>query len=146
MKISRGDRFTNHLGKICTVKSVYKGIIKLQVIDTPSYVEVWNFEDFAKANFIKIPMPKISRLNIGKHLLEYQLNMLGKTVHEAKKTDRWYFKWTLTEEQYDYFKSYAIPLLKKTFKCNRKKARETFGWFNLQFGLKVLKTEKNEKK
>lgn len=137
MKVSKGNRFTNYLGKICIVKSVYKGIIKLQVIDIPSYTEVWRTEDFNKANFIEIPMIKISRVNIAKHLVEFQLNMIGKTYHEAKKTPGWYQKWTMTEEQFQYLKMYAIPLIKKTFKCNKLRADKTFDWFNMEFGLKI---------
>ena len=138
-KISKGDRFTNRFGKVCVVKSVYRNIIKLQVIDSHPYTEVWDVDDFNKDLFIKIPMPKIDRTNIAKYLLEFQLNMIGKTYWEAKQTEGWVNKWTISQEQFDYFQSYAIPLLKKTFKFNSKKARDTFGWFNLQFGLKIKK-------
>lgn len=136
-KISKGDRYTNRLGKICVVKSIYRNIIKLQVIDEKPYTEVWDVNDFNKELFIRIPMPKIDRTNIAKYLLEFQLNMIGKTYHEAKQIEDWINKWTINQEQFNYFKSYAIPLLKKTFKCNSKKAVDTFGWFNLQFGLKI---------
>jgi hypothetical protein len=43
----------------------------------------------------------------------------------------------MTEEQADEFRRYAIPLIKKVFKCNRRKAEATFGWFWLEFGLRV---------
>ena len=82
-------------------------------------------------------MNKINRTNIGDHLVDYQLNMIGKTVAEAYKTDTWYSKWTMTDEQHEELKAYAIPLLKKIFKCNRKKAESIFGWFDLQFGLRI---------
>lgn len=82
-------------------------------------------------------MAKINRLNIADHLVEYQLNMVGKTMAEALKDDMWFFNWTMTEEQHQQFRAYAIPLLKKVFKFNKKKAEETFGWFNLQFGLRI---------
>lgn len=82
-------------------------------------------------------MGKINRLNVADHLVEYQLNMIGKTMADALKDDMWFFNWTMTEEQHQQFRAYAIPLLKKVFKFNKKKAEETFGWFNLQFGLRI---------
>jgi len=136
-KIIKGDRFTNRFGKVCVVKSIYRNVIKLQVIDSHPYTEVWDVDDFNKDLFIRIPMPKIDRTNIGKYLLEFQLNMIGKTLYEAKQDPDWFKKWTISQEQFDYFKSYAIPLLKKTFKFNTNKAKITFSWFYLQFGLKI---------
>lgn len=82
-------------------------------------------------------MGKINRLNVADHLVEYQLNMVGKTMADALKDDMWFFNWTMTTEQYQEFKAYAIPLLKKVFKFNKKKAEETFDFFNLQFGLRI---------
>lgn len=81
--------------------------------------------------------PKINRANISEHLIEYQLAMIGKTIEEAKRTEFWYTDWTITEEQYEEFRKYAIPLLKKVFKFNTRKAESTFQWFNLQFGLRI---------
>jgi hypothetical protein len=135
--IKKGDRYTNRFGKICVVKSIYKGVIKLQVLDSHPYTEVWSMDDFEKDLFIKIPMPKITRANVGKYLLEFQLNMIGKSYAEAKHTENWFNVWTMSQEQFNYFESYAIPLLKKTFRFNSNKAKDTFGWFNLQFGLKI---------
>ena len=83
----------------------------------------------------------INRLNIADHLLEYQLKMVGKTMSDALKDDMWFFNWTLTQQQHDEFKSYAIPLLKKVFKCNRTKAEQTFSWFDMQFGLRIKENE-----
>jgi hypothetical protein len=82
-------------------------------------------------------MPKINRLNIAEHLLEYQLNMIGKTMYDARKNDIWFIEWTMTDEQHEEFKKYSIPLLKKVFKFNTNKAKDTFEWFNLQFGLRI---------
>ena len=79
----------------------------------------------------------INRLNVSDHLVEYQLKMIGKTMTDALKDDMWFFNWTLTQEQHDQFKAYAIPLLKKVFKFNKSKAISTFDWFDLQFGLRV---------
>lgn len=79
----------------------------------------------------------INRTNIGDHLVDYQLGMVGKTTAEAIKTPEWYSKWTMTDAQQDEFRAYAIPLIKKVFKCNKKRAESIFGWFNLQFGLRI---------
>jgi len=79
----------------------------------------------------------INRTNVADHLVDYQLSMVGRTVAEAIKTDEWYSKWTMTTEQHEQFKAYAIPLIKKVFKCNKKRAESIFSWFNLQFGLRI---------
>jgi hypothetical protein len=82
-------------------------------------------------------MAKINRENISEHLLDYQLDMIGKSMQEAHMTREWYNKWTLTQEQHDQFKTYALPLLKKVFKCNKSRAESTFDFFDLQFGLRI---------
>ena len=84
---------------------------------------------------------KINRTNISEHLVEYELNMIGKTMEDVKDDTQWYNNNTMTEEQYEEFKGYAIPLLKKIFKCNNRRAEQTFDWFNLQFGLRIKKEE-----
>jgi hypothetical protein len=80
---------------------------------------------------------RVNRTNITDHLIEYQLNMIGKTISEMDTDDEWYTNNTMTQEQFEEFKRYAIPLLKKIFKFNKAKAESTFGWFNLQFGLRI---------
>jgi hypothetical protein len=80
---------------------------------------------------------KINRTNIADHLVDYQLSMIGKTIAEAMKTEQWYSKWTMTQEQHEQFKAYAIPVIKKVFKCNKARAERTFAWFDLQFGLRI---------
>ena len=80
---------------------------------------------------------KINRTNIADHLIEYQLNMIGKTVLDVSGDERWYHTNTMTPEQHEEFKAYAIPLLKKIFKFNKTRAEGTFGWFDLQFGLRI---------
>ena len=86
----------------------------------------------------------INRTNIADHLVEYQLNIVGKTIAEAYKTEEWYHKWTMTDEQFEEFKNYAIPLLKKIFRCNKRKAESIFSWFILQFGLRIDNNNKME--
>jgi hypothetical protein len=81
--------------------------------------------------------PKITRANISEHLVEYQLAMIGKTIEEARITEFWYSEWTMTQAQHEEFKKYAIPLLKKVFKFNTRKAESTFQFFDFQFGLRI---------
>jgi hypothetical protein len=80
---------------------------------------------------------KVNRTNISEHLIEYQLNMIGKTINDIKGDEEWYSNNTMTQEQHDEFKRYAIPLLKKIFKFNKTKAEQTFQFFDLQFGLRI---------
>ena len=80
---------------------------------------------------------KINRTNISEHLVEYQLKMVGKTFSDVENDEEWYYTNTMTEEQHEEFKRYAIPLLKKIFKFNKVKADSTFDWFNQQFGLRI---------
>lgn len=82
-------------------------------------------------------MAKINRETISDHLIDYQLGMIGKSTQEAMMTKEWYSKWTMTQEQHEEFKAYAIPLLKKVFKCRKERAEGVFAWFDLQFGLRV---------
>lgn len=80
---------------------------------------------------------KVNRANITRHLIEYQLDMVGKRLVDTLDDDLWYFNWTMTQVQHEEFKRYAIPLLKKIFKFNKGRAEQTFDWFNLQFGLRI---------
>jgi hypothetical protein len=80
---------------------------------------------------------KVNRQNIAEHLFEKQLELIGKTLQEAIDNRNWKGEWWMTEEEFEQFKSYSIPLIKKTFKCNKSKAESTLNWFILQFGLKI---------
>jgi hypothetical protein len=80
---------------------------------------------------------KITRDNITRHLIEHELGMVGKTMMDTLDDDQWFFNITMTQEQHDEFKKYAIKLIKKVFRCNTKKATDTFSWFDLQFGLRI---------
>ncbi len=82
-------------------------------------------------------MEKVTRENLAEHLLKYQLDMVGKNFDDAMSTENWYTLWTMTTEEHQAFKRYAIPLIKKTLKCNKGKAESTFAFFDLQFGLRV---------
>ena len=82
-------------------------------------------------------MERVTRENISEHLVKYELEMIGKHWEDAITTENWYTLWTMTTEEHDAFKAYAIPLIKKIFKCNKSRAENTFAWFDLQFGLRI---------
>lgn len=86
---------------------------------------------------------KINRYNISEHLIEKQLEKIGKTVQDAIENKNWIQEWSWKQEDHEEFKKYSISLIKRVFKCNRQRALSTFDWFNLQFGLKIQKYEKN---
>lgn len=141
MKLKKGDRFKNYIGRLCFISYIRLDIVKLTYIGPLSEVEVWDKEEFINSvnlnKFFQQERVKIDRTNITDHLIEYQLNMIGKTIPDAQKLDDWYHQFTLTQKQHDLFKGYAIPLLKKVFKCSKTKAEQTFEWFNLNFGLRI---------
>lgn len=85
-------------------------------------------------------MAKITRENLGDHLIEFQLKMVGHTVEEALKDPWWFTNITMTKEQHTEFMVYAFPLVKKVFRCNKAKAWQTLDWFNLQYGLRIHPT------
>jgi hypothetical protein len=80
---------------------------------------------------------KITRNNISEHLFEYQLKLIDRSVKEAASTHDWKTQWQISEKQMNDFVAYAIPLIKKTFKCNKTKAEAILYWFLVNFGLKT---------
>lgn len=80
---------------------------------------------------------KVTRENIEKHLFVYQLAIVGKTLMDTLDDLEWYFNITLTREQQEGFRNYAIKLIKKTFKCNTSKANSTLDYFISNLGLRI---------
>lgn len=85
-------------------------------------------------------MEKLTRDNLTKHLQEFQLKMVGKTYEEAKADPEWFDNNTFTVEQLADFNVYALAIIKKTLKVSNKKAKEILGFFNLNYGLRVVPT------
>jgi|TARA_R100000084_G_scaffold109265_2_gene75106 hypothetical protein len=79
----------------------------------------------------------INRGNIMRHLIEYQLDMVGKRLVDTLDDDKWYFNWTMTSKQRIEFNKYAIRTMKKVFKFNTNKAKACLDWFLEQFGLRI---------
>ena len=141
MKLTKGDRYKDYIGIPCFISYIKGDIVKLSFIEERPHVEVWDKQEFLEQirlnRFFPQPKVTINRTNISDHLIEYQLNMVGKTIEDARKDDMWYYNTTMTSKQFELFKSYAIPLLRKIFKFNKRKAEQTFDWFNVGYGLRV---------
>jgi len=141
MTLKKGDRFKDYMGGLCFISYMRLDIIKLTFICDNPYTEVWDKNEFISEvngnRFFPQPKVKVNRTNITNHLLEYQLNMIGKTIEEAKKYEDWYTRWTMTSKQQELFKAYAIPLLKKIFKFRKEKAESSFSWFDGCYGLRI---------
>lgn len=54
---------------------------------------------------------------------------------------RWYQHYTWTNSEYDKFEIWAIEQIMKYEKVNRKIAKTKFGYFNLQYGLRIDDTK-----
>jgi hypothetical protein len=80
---------------------------------------------------------KITRENLARHLVEYELEMVGKSMMDTLHDDEWFTNNTMTNVQHEDFKKYSIKLIKKIFRCNSAKALKTFDWFDFSFGLKI---------
>ena len=105
--------------------------------------EGWKNECYKIGKSVFVPMyrldllTKVTRETIQSHLLSYQLHLVKKTQLDIMSDDKWRFNWTITWEQYNQFRGYAIPLLKKIFRYNKTKAENTFDWFYQNFGLRI---------
>ena len=74
---------------------------------------------------------------INKKLVTMQMEMIGLTYQDAMDTPEFWRVYTLTTEQTLEWRKLAIPLIKKTFKCNKRRAEMTLGMFELNLGLRV---------
>jgi hypothetical protein len=70
-------------------------------------------------------------------ILKAELKYINKTIEEVKEEEEWYNKYTITEEQYEEWKTYSTALIQKVLKCNKATAEKEFSWFNLMYGIKV---------
>lgn len=150
--IKRGDRYFDSNGVIHVViyaKPIYplvleidSEIIKLMPLKKNSRIDVWDVEDFKNQvkllRYINIVHPPITRENVSEHLLEFQFNILGKTMSDTIQETSWKTSWKLSDVQKKMFKIYAIKVLKKVFKFNNLKAQVTYDFFNEEFGLDVI--------
>jgi hypothetical protein len=81
------------------------------------------------------------REEINRKLVSMQMEMIGLTYQDAVDTPEFWRVYTLTTEQTLEWRKAALPLIKKTFKCNKTRAQSTMGWFELHFGLREYNPE-----
>ena len=77
------------------------------------------------------------REEINRKLVSMQMEMIGLTYQDAMDTPEFWRVYTLTTEQTEAWRKLAIPLIKKTFKCNKGRAEMTLGMFELNLGLRI---------
>jgi hypothetical protein len=77
------------------------------------------------------------REEINRKLVTMQMEMIGLTYEDAMNTPEWYRVYSLTPEQEEEWRRKALPLIKKTFKCNKQKALLTMHFFELNLGLRT---------
>jgi len=77
------------------------------------------------------------REEINRKLVSMQMEMIGLTYQDAMDTPEFWRVYTLTTEQTEAWRKLAIPLIKKTFKCNKRRAEMTLGMFELNLGLRI---------
>jgi hypothetical protein len=80
---------------------------------------------------------KITRENCARHLVEKELEMVGKTMIDTIDDMEWYSNITMTKVQHEEFRKYSIALIKKIYKVNTSKAEGIFNWFDFAYGLRV---------
>lgn len=49
----------------------------------------------------------------------------------------WFVYYTMTKEEYEVFRKWAINEIKKTFRMTKRRAEDEFGWWFLNIGLRV---------
>jgi hypothetical protein len=138
-KIRRGERYYDLNGVIHVVIYSKTEMIKLMPLKNNSMISVWETEEFKEQikllKFVEIPHPPITRINVSEHLLEFQFNIIGKTMSDTTIESDWQKEWKLNTNQRHSFRSYASGILKKVFKFNTSKTKETLKFFELNFGL-----------
>jgi hypothetical protein len=81
------------------------------------------------------------REEINRKLVSMQMEMIGLTYQDAVDTPEFWRVYTLTTEQTLEWRKAALPLIKKTFKCNKTRAQSTMSWFELNLGLREYNPE-----
>lgn len=138
----RGDRFTDLNNTTLVVVFSSVDTIKLMPIKENAIIQVYEKWEFirlvSECKILPSFTPKPNRKNISEYLMEYQFNMIGKTMKDVDSNENWKNEWKLSVKQKTAFKSFAMSALKKVFKFNTAKARETYEFFDKEFGLKTF--------
>ena len=84
------------------------------------------------------------REEINRKLVSMQMEMIGLTYDDAVNTPEFWRVYTLTTAQTLEWRKLALPLIKKTFKCNKRRAELTMGMFELNLGLREFNPPEEE--
>lgn len=77
---------------------------------------------------------------IVKHLINkmFEYAHIPQTYDDIKdRKDEWYREFTMTQEESNAFKDYAIRYLKRELKTGYYKADTEYQWFDLMYGLRI---------
>jgi hypothetical protein len=83
---------------------------------------------------------------IVKHLINkmFEYAHVPQTYDDIKdRKDEWYQEFTMTQEQSNAFKDYAVRYLKRELKASYYKADTEYQWFDLMWGLKISDVDKS---
>lgn len=140
--LTRGSRYFDLSGMIHVIVYSARGMVKLMPLKRNAMIEVWEIDEFKnQVNLLKFTYmehPPITRINVSEHLLEFQFNILGKTMSDTIEETLWKTEWRLNVKQKKLFRSFAMGVLKKVFRFNTSKARETYEFFDKNFGLSII--------
>lgn len=78
--------------------------------------------------------------DIVRHLINkmFEYAHVPQTYNDIKdRKDEWYQEFTMTQEESDAFKDYAIRYLKRELKTGYYKADTEYQWFDLMWGLRI---------
>ena len=87
--------------------------------------------------FPKRKRSEITKHNIAEHLLQKQLDYVGKTLADVKDDPKWYLNNTMTQKQDNEWKEYCIDEIKRVYNFTWQQASVEFEWFNLGYGLSI---------
>lgn len=63
-------------------------------------------------------------------------------MKDAKEIKEWYTMWTMTEEQYEEYKKWALKIIKKRTGYSPHLVGRSWSWFWLAYGLSVVSDKK----
>jgi len=75
-----------------------------------------------------------------KDIINKMFELAGHTVRYDDllgRTDDWFMKYTMTEQQYDEWKTWSSQYLRENLKMTKTEADKNMGWIGLMYGLKV---------
>ena len=84
------------------------------------------------------------REEINRKLVSMQMEMIGLTYDDAVNTPEFWRVYSLTTAQTLEWRKQALPLIKKTFKCNKRRAELTMAMFELNLGLREFNPDNKD--